>query len=90
MASHISAVKRAKQNSKRRARNASVSSEMKTSLKKAVEAIKGAKSKEEALKLLSTASKILQSAASKKVIPKTRASRSLSRIAQSVNSQFAK
>jgi small subunit ribosomal protein S20 len=62
---------------------------MKTELKKAVDTVVSATSRDEALKALAAGSKALQKAASKGVIPKNRASRTISRIAKKLNDKFA-
>ena len=88
MANHKSAIKRARQNDKRRARNTALRAKTKTEAKKAVSAITGAATRADALKSLTAADRSLQKAVSKGVMPKARASRKLSRIAAALNSKF--
>ena len=84
MATHASALKRARQSEKRRLRNASVKSIIKTASKKILKAVEG-KNPEEAKKALSRAIPMIQKASSKKVIHKKTASRKISRLARRVN-----
>ncbi len=84
MATHASALKRARQSEKRRLRNASVKSIIKTVSKKILKAAEG-KNPEEAKKALSRAIPMIQKASSKKVIHKKTASRKISRLARKVN-----
>ena len=88
MANHKSAIKRARQNDKRRERNSALRSQAKTEAKKAVTAITGAKSRTDALKALTDADRSLQKAVSKGVMPKARASRKVARLAALVNTKF--
>lgn len=85
MANNKSALKRHRQNLKRRARNASVKSSLKTTIKKVREAISN-NDAENAKNLLISATKALDKAASKGVIHKNNASRRVSRLAKSVSS----
>lgn len=89
MANHKSAIKRARQNNKRRARNEGLRSQMRTELKKAITAVSKAASRADALKALADADKSLQKAVSKHVVPKARASRKVARVAALVNKKFA-
>jgi small subunit ribosomal protein S20 len=89
VANHKSAEKRARQSKKRHQRNLINKHILKTNLKKALTAIEQAKTKEEALKALALAQKALGKAASKNTIPKKRASRKTSRIAQKIEKKFA-
>lgn len=84
MATHVSALKRARQNEKRRIRNAALKSMMKTTFKRVFKATEE-KDLEEAKKALSRAIPIIQKASSKKVIHKKTAARKISRLARRVN-----
>lgn len=79
MANHPSAEKRNRQRIKRTARNSSVSSTVRTAVKKARVAI-AAGDKAAAGEAVSKASKLLARAASKGVVPDRTASRTTSRI----------
>jgi len=81
MAQHKSAVKRIRQNERRRVRNKANLSRMKTLIKK-VEASKG---KDEAMSVYKTAVKFLDQLASKGVIHKNKASNQKSRLTKLVN-----
>jgi len=88
LADHKSAVKRARQNEKRRLRNKST----KTRTKKIVKSVRLAvneKSKEAALSELNTAKSIIDKAAKKGVIHKKTASRKISRLSRLVNTGSA-
>ena len=85
MATHASALKRARQSEKKRLRNASIKSALKTQAKKVLQAVES-KNTEEARKALSAAIPALQKAAGKGVIPKKTASRKISHLTQKVNS----
>jgi small subunit ribosomal protein S20 len=89
VANHKSAIKRARQNEKRRERNQALRSKAKTETKKALEAITKAGSREDALKALRLAERAMHKAASKGVLPKERASRKTSRLAAAVDRKFA-
>ena len=89
MANHKSAIKRARQNDKRRERNTALRSTAKTEAKKALTTITGAGSREDALKALRAGEKALYKAVSKGVIPKSRASRKVARLAKAVNKKFS-
>lgn len=84
MPNHKSAIKRVRQNKKRRDRNMAVRSEARTAVKKAREAIESG-NKEDAMKLLKEATSILSSSASKGVIHRNNAARRISRLARQVN-----
>ena len=88
MAHHKSAIKRAKQNEKRRMRNRAQRSRMKTAIKKVEEAIAGSSS-EEALARLKEAISIIDRTASKGVIHKNKAARLVSRLTRKVNNLLA-
>ena len=84
MANHKSAIKRSRQNEKRRLRNKSV----KTRVKKIVKSVRLAandNTKEEALKELINAKSVIDKAAKKGVIHKKTASRKISRLSKLVN-----
>ena len=84
MANHKSALKRARQNEKRRTRNKSV----KTRTKNIVKGVRFAvseRSKEAALSELDTAKSIIDQAVKKGVIHKKTASRKISRLSRLVN-----
>jgi len=85
LATHASALKRARQSEKKRLRNASIKSALKTQAKKVLQAVES-KNTEEARKALSAAIPALQKAAGKGVIPKKTASRKISHLTQKVNS----
>jgi small subunit ribosomal protein S20 len=83
VASHKSAVKRARQSLRRRARNRNLRGRMRTAIKQARAAIPaGGEPSQAALK---EAESLLRRAASRGVIPKKRASRQISRLARSAN-----
>ncbi len=84
MATHKSALKRAKQNEVKRLRNMSY----KTRVKKAVKEVRDAvasNSEDQAKESLQKAVSIIQKTASKGVIHRKKASRKISRIARQVN-----
>ena len=85
MATHDSALKRARQSERRRQRNASVKSALKTQAKKVMEAI-DQKDPEKPRKALSSAIPAYQKAAGKNVIHKKTAARKISMLAKKVNS----
>ena len=89
MANHKSALKRARQNEKRRARNNSLRSVTKSAVRRALELITSSSTRDDALKALSSGAKALEKAVSKGVWPKNRASRKISRLAQTLNKKFA-
>jgi small subunit ribosomal protein S20 len=81
MAQHKSAVKRIRQNERRRVRNKANLSRMKTLIKKVQES----KAKEEATSAYNKAVKFLDQLASKRVIHKNKAANQKSRLAKFVN-----
>jgi small subunit ribosomal protein S20 len=83
LATHKSAVKRARQALRRRARNRQVRSRLRSAVKEVRDAVAGG-SREGALESLRRAEGILRRAASKGVIPKKRASRQVARLARAV------
>ena len=88
MADHKSALKRARQNEKRRMRNKSTKTRVK-SIVKSVRLSVSEKSKEEVLSELKTAQSIIDNAAKKGVIHKKTASRKISRLSKLVNTNTA-
>ena len=84
MPNHQSAVKRTRQNKKRRARNAGIRAEARTAVKK-VRAAVTAGNKDEAKKLLLEATVLLDCSVTKGVHHANNASRRVSRLAQAVN-----
>lgn len=80
-----SVLKRIRQNEKRRLRNQSWQTRIKTSIKKVEEALEK-KEKEIIQNLLQEAIKIISKAASKGIIHKNNASRKISRLMKKVNS----
>jgi small subunit ribosomal protein S20 len=83
LATHKSAVKRARQALRRRARNRQVRSRVRSAVKVVRDAVASHKPAE-ALESLRLAEGLLRRAASKGVIPKKRASRQVARLARSV------
>lgn len=79
MAHHKQALKRQRQSEQKRARNQSVKSRMKSTVKKAVAETKNASAKTEAFR---QAESEIRHVAQKGVIPKKRASRKVSRLAR--------
>ncbi len=88
MAEHKSALKRARQNEKRRLRNKSTKTRVK-SIVKSVRLSVNEKSKEAVLSELITAQSIIDNAAKKGVIHKKTASRKISRLSKLVNTNTA-
>lgn len=84
MATHASALKRARQNEKKRQRNVSVRSTLKTYSKKVLQSVES-QNPEEARKALTRAISALQKASTKKVVHKKTAARRISRLAAKVN-----
>ena len=84
MATHKSAEKRNRQNKKRKLRNMSVKSLVKTKTKKVLQAVE-AKETETAKKTLLEAASIIDKAAAKKVFHKNTASRKISKLTRKVN-----
>jgi len=85
LASHQSAIKRARQNEKRRFRNLHVKTTIKSATKKVNLAI-GKKDVEGARKELSKAVPLIQKAYSKRVFHKNTSARKISRLTRRVNS----
>lgn len=79
MANHQSAIKRHKQSEKRRLRNASTKSTLRTAVKKVTEAVAAGKT-DEAAASLKSAVKLLDKAVSKGVLHRNTASRKISRL----------
>jgi small subunit ribosomal protein S20 len=88
MADHKSALKRNRQNIKRRARNVGNRAAAKTAALKAVSAIKTGDAKAAAAALRDAVS-IVAKTARKGAIPKTRASRKIARLQKAFNKQLA-
>jgi len=84
LASHPSAIKRAKQNEKRRARNRHFESTVKSSVKRVREAIEE-KNVEAARKALLKAIPLIQKGCSKGIFHKNTSARKISRLTQAVN-----
>lgn len=84
MANHASAIKRHKQSEKRRLRNATVKSNLRTAVKKVKEAVASGKL-DEAQANLKEAAKVLDKAVSKGVLHRNNASRRISRLTVAVN-----
>ncbi|MBI5237994.1 MAG: 30S ribosomal protein S20 [Deltaproteobacteria bacterium] len=89
MANHKSAIKRHRQSEKRRARNASVKSAVRTAIKKVDDAVKAGKAEEAKASLLTAVSE-LDRAAIKGVLHRNNASRRISRLTIAVNQRTAK
>ncbi len=88
MADHKSALKRARQNEKRRLRNKSTKTRVKN-IVKSVRLSVSEESKEAVLSELKTAQSIIDNAAKKGVIHKKTASRKISRLSKLVNANTA-
>lgn len=84
MATHASALKRARQSERRRLRNTAIKSSLKTFSKKLLKAVEG-ENEDEAQKALTRAISAIQRASSKKVIHKKTAARKISRLTKKVN-----
>ena len=84
MASHASAIKRAKQNDKRRARNLNLKTLVKSSIKKVRVAVEK-NDVEEARKALQKTIPLIQKACTKGVFHKNTSARKISRLTQGVN-----
>lgn len=84
MATHKSALKRAKQNEGKRLRNMSYKTRVKKAVKEVRDAVAG-NSEDQARESLRKATSIIQKSASKGVIHRKKASRKISRIARQVN-----
>ena len=89
MATHASALKRARQSEKRRVRNAAVKSTIRTFSKGVLKATES-KNFEEAQKALVRAIPAIQKASSRKIIHKKTAARKISKLTKKVNSLGAK
>lgn len=89
MATHQSAIKRAKQNEKRRRRNLHIESTLKTSIKKVREAIEE-KDVEGAKKALLKAIPLIQKGRSKGIFHKNSSARKISRLTKAVNALSVK
>jgi small subunit ribosomal protein S20 len=85
LAIHLSALKRARQNQKRRLRNLHIKTTVKSSIKKVREAIEG-KDVEGAQKALLKTIPLIQKAHSKGVFHKNTSTRKISRLTREVNS----
>ena len=88
MANHKSAVKRARQNEKRRIRNAAIRKSLRTSTKQFETAIQSG-NKEEATELLKDTSRRWDMGVSKNVVHKNAAARKKSRLAKKLNDLMA-
>jgi small subunit ribosomal protein S20 len=84
LATHLSAIKRARQNEKRRLRNLQTRSTVKSSVKKVRVAIEG-KEVEGAKKALLTVIPLIQKACSKSVLHKNASARKISRLTRQAN-----
>ena len=84
MATHKSAEKRDRQSVKRRERNVSSKSAVKTRIKSVLSAV-GTKDKEASEKALKAAVPVIDKAAAKGVIHKKNASRKISRLTKKIN-----
>jgi small subunit ribosomal protein S20 len=89
LANHKSAIKRHKQTEKRRVRNASVKTTVKSSIKKVREAITNSDAAEAKSSLVTAISR-LDGAVSKGVLHKNNASRKVSRLTTAVNALESK
>lgn len=84
LATHQSAIKRIRQNQRRKMRNRSIQSAFKTRIKKVLKAVE-TKEVDQVEKALREASSAIASAASKGIIHRNTASRKISRLALRVN-----
>jgi small subunit ribosomal protein S20 len=84
LATHLSAIKRARQNEKRRLRNLNIRTTVKSSIKKVRVAIEK-KDAEGAQKALSKAIPLIQKARSKGAFHKNTSARKISRLTREVN-----
>jgi small subunit ribosomal protein S20 len=89
LAEHKSAIKRSKQNEKRRLRNATVKSQVKTEMKKILSMVE-AKDSEGARVALKDAIPTIAKAGLKRVYHKKNASRKISRLMRNVNTLASK
>jgi small subunit ribosomal protein S20 len=85
LANHKSAIKRAKQNEKRRLRNKAVKTETKKAVKR-VRLVVAENEKDAAVEQLNTAKSIIAKAAKKGVLHRNTAARKISRLQAGVNS----
>ncbi|MDT8445545.1 MAG: 30S ribosomal protein S20 [bacterium] len=88
MANHKSAIKRARQNAKRRLHNRDIKGNLRTELKKFIALVDGGQ-KDEAQTLLPAIHKVIDKAQSKGVITKNTASRKKSRTTLMLNKALA-
>ena len=88
MANHKSALKRAKQNEKRRLRNRTVRGALRSEMKKFITLVEG-EDKEQAKVLLSPLHKTIDKAATKGILTKNAASRKKSRVTVMLNKALA-
>lgn len=88
MATHKSAEKRNRQSERRRKRNVSIKSHVKTRIKSVIAAV-NAKSPEESQGKLAAAVKVIAKASSKGILHKNNASRKISRLTKKVNALSA-
>jgi small subunit ribosomal protein S20 len=84
LATHLSAIKRARQNEKRRLRNLNIKTTVKSSIKKVRVAV-AKKDVEEAQKALLKSIPLIQKARSKGVFHKNTSARKISRLTREVN-----
>jgi small subunit ribosomal protein S20 len=84
LATHRSAEKRDRQNTKRKSRNTAVKSQTKTEIKKVLAAVEE-QDRDSSEKALKSAIKVIKKAASKGVYHKNNASRKVSRLTKKVN-----
>jgi len=84
LATHTSALKRARQSERRRMRHAAIKSAIRTYSKKVLKAVEG-KNLEEAREALARAIPAIQRASPKKAIHKKTAARKISRLTKKVN-----
>ena len=84
MANHKSAEKRARQNEKRRMRNASARSRVKTAVKATLTSVEG-KDTEKSREVLLDTTKTIAKAAAKGIFHKKTAARKISRLTKKVN-----
>jgi small subunit ribosomal protein S20 len=84
LANHASALKRARQNEKRRVRNKAVRTRLRGAIKSVRQALE-TKDQEAAREALKVAEPIIDKAASKGVLPKRTAARKISRLAKQVH-----
>ena len=84
LATHKSAEKRMRQNEKKRMRNASIKTHVKTRIKEVLNAVEE-KNQEKSIAALHSATKVIDAAASKGVLHKNNAARKISRLTKKVN-----